>query len=58
MNPNDLKNTNNGMHLIVEISYSLSRLREFMKQSCLADKCEFLQHSEDIEEVKMILNAL
>ncbi|XP_023304447.2 uncharacterized protein LOC111686321 [Lucilia cuprina] len=52
INPDDeFKDKNDGMHLIVETSYSLSNLQQYMSQTCLADKCQFLQHSEDIEEI-------
>ncbi|XP_037814544.1 uncharacterized protein LOC119605482 [Lucilia sericata] len=51
INTDEFKDKNDGMHLIVETSYSLSTLQEFMNQTCLADKCEFLQHTEDIEEI-------
>lgn len=49
----EFKDKNNGMHLIVKISYSLTTLEEYIKQSCLAGKCEFLQHTTDIEEVNI-----
>ncbi|KNC28619.1 hypothetical protein FF38_04914 [Lucilia cuprina] len=47
----EFKDKNDGMHLIVETSYSLSTLQEFINQTCLADKCEFLQHTMDIEKI-------
>ncbi|XP_065364033.1 uncharacterized protein LOC135957249 [Calliphora vicina] len=58
MEVTNVKNKNDGMHLIVEICYSLPRLREVMKQSCLADKCDFLQNSEDVEEICKQFNNL
>lgn len=50
----EFKDKNDGMHLIVEISYSLTTLQEYVKQSCLAEKCKFLQDTNDIEEVNIL----
>lgn len=47
----DFKGKNDGMHLIIEPGYSLVALREFMKTSCLSERCKFVETTNEIEEV-------
>ncbi|KAM7349163.1 uncharacterized protein ACRADG_008212 [Cochliomyia hominivorax] len=51
INTEEFKDKSDGMHLIVEVSYSLSTLQEYVKQSCLAHKCDFMQNAADVEEI-------
>lgn len=48
----DVKDKNDGMYLIIENGYSVSKLRDYIEETCLAQKCDFLKNTEDIEEVK------
>lgn len=49
--PENFKEKNDGMHLIVETFYRIQQLQEYLKQSCLAAKCEFVESTDDVEEV-------
>lgn len=50
-NDTELKNQSDGMHLIVESTYQLSTLKQHIEQSCLAEKCKFLEDCDKIDEV-------
>lgn len=51
LDSNEFKVKNDGMYLIVEIPFSLDNLKGFIAQTCLAERCDFLERSEDVEEV-------
>lgn len=52
-NPEEFKSKDDGMHLIIEPGYSLTTLKEFVKSSCLAEKCQFIDEIDEIHEVNM-----
>uniref|UniRef100_A0A1B0AXS2 Uncharacterized protein n=1 Tax=Glossina palpalis gambiensis TaxID=67801 RepID=A0A1B0AXS2_9MUSC len=55
----NLKNQSDGMHLIVESTYQLSTLKQHIQQSCLAEKCKFLEDCDKIDEIcRRFLNLL
>ncbi|XP_073833325.1 uncharacterized protein [Musca autumnalis] len=50
-NPEDFKPKDDGMHLIIEPGYSLETLKEFVKSSCLSEKCQFLDKNNEIQVI-------
>ncbi|XP_013105202.1 uncharacterized protein LOC106085482 [Stomoxys calcitrans] len=47
----DLKSKDDGMHLIIEPGCTLAVLREYMNMSCLSEKCQFVQTTDEIQEI-------
>uniref|UniRef100_A0A1A9WVD8 Uncharacterized protein n=1 Tax=Glossina brevipalpis TaxID=37001 RepID=A0A1A9WVD8_9MUSC len=58
-NHTESTNQTDGIHLIAESSYQLSTLKQHIKKSCLAEKCKFVESSDDIKEIcRGFLNML
>ncbi|XP_019894666.2 uncharacterized protein LOC101890792 isoform X2 [Musca domestica] len=57
-NPEEFKSKDDGMHLIIEPGYSLATLKEFVKSSCLTEKCQFIEETDEIQELHVATKRL